>query len=80
MGVGVRPGTRGDVGCPRSRRSVGAEAVAADLVVEVGLIEEGPLGERATRDGDGLQAQRQDAEFLGLQVNDAHGFADRWRG
>jgi hypothetical protein len=26
MGVGVRSGTRGDVGCPRSGRSDGAEA------------------------------------------------------
>ena len=58
--------THPEVGRPRSRRSDGAEAGAADLVVEVGLIEEGPLGERATRDGDGLQAQRQDAEFLYL--------------
>ena len=56
MGIGVYFGARGGVGCPRSRRSDGAEAVAADLIVEVGLIGEGPLGERATRDDDGFQA------------------------
>ncbi|CCF86234.1 hypothetical protein NITHO_900009 [Nitrolancea hollandica Lb] len=63
----------GEVLLPVELVATGELAVAADLVVEVALVEPGVLMDRPATDHDRLQAQRQDCQPLGLQFEIGHG-------
>jgi hypothetical protein len=52
----------------------GLEAITAHVVIDVGLVHDGPLVDRPTGNNDRLQAHRPDDQFLGFQVFPRHRF------